>query len=263
MNNLRRYTSFTKAELDKKSGVYIIISIISNSAYIGESLTLYRRLNEHISNLLTNRHCNTHLQNSFNKYGITNFKFDIIEFCQNTKEQEHYWVNKFKEEKTFNSLFNIKPTDPIKTNLRSKEISEKIYLTKKKKAEERGYWFSKELIEKKLKTRKENAIINGFWHSEETKKHIGEKSLGRKVPKSLECREKISKHHIEKGIGGYNKRKVKQFDKEGNFIKEWNSITEATLTKKFSTTGIIDTCRKTKNRKTHKGFIWRYSNENM
>jgi group I intron endonuclease len=224
MNNLRKYTNFTKAELDKVSGVYLILNTVSNSAYIGESTNLYRRLNEHITSLLKNCHFNNHLQNSFNKHSITNFKFEILEFCSNTKEREHYYVTEFQNNNTFSTILNIKPTDPLSINLRSEETSKKIYLTKKKRAEERGYWLSKETIQKIFTTRSKNAKEKGYWHSEETKKNIGEKRKGKFKPIHLkkliikktkseyvlteQTRKKISICHKGKILSEETKKKI-------------------------------------------------------
>jgi len=251
MNNLRKYTNFTKAELYKKSGVYIIKNIVSNSAYIGESTNLYRRLNEHITNLLNNSHCNTHLQNSFNKYGIINFKFEILELCSNTKAKEHLYVTEFKNNATFSTIFNIKPTDPVAINLRNKETSKKIYITKKKKAEERGYWHSPESIAQRRTTRK------GYTHSEETRKKIGITSLNRKMPAKTEEFKKFMSVLAKKNkVGGRNKRKIIQLSKTDEYIRTWESISEASLYINSSTGAIGDVLA---NRtKTCKGYKWKY-----
>ena len=167
MNKIEQYTKFKKGELYGKSGVYAITNISNKKIYIGETTNLESRFIDHISRLLSKRHVNEHLQNSVNLYGISSFQFDILEFCDSidTKKKEHYWVTHLHAlDKT--KGYNIKPTDPNKINLRSKETSIKIYETKKKRAEERGYWYSKESIEARKVSRK------GYVHSEETKYKI-------------------------------------------------------------------------------------------
>jgi len=251
MNNLRKYTNFTKAELDKVSGVYLILNTVSNSAYIGESTNLYRRLNEHITSLLNNCHFNNHLQNSFNKYTIANFKFEILEFCSNTKEREHHHITEFQINNTFSTILNIKPTDPLLINLRSKETSEKIYLTKKKRAEERGYWHSEESINKRKATRK------GYRHSEDTKKAIGLKSLNRKLPaKSEEFKQFISLLNKTKKLGGRNKRRIVQMNMNNEHIKTWESILCAAEVLNTSQGGIGNVLAN--KQKTCKGYKWKY-----
>lgn len=64
-----------------ESGVYKIINIINNKFYIGSSFELTKRKRQHFSDLKFNRHTNTYLQNSFNKYGEENFKFEVLALC--------------------------------------------------------------------------------------------------------------------------------------------------------------------------------------
>lgn len=251
MNILEKHTIFKKGELYGKSGVYVITNVNNKKVYVGESTNLESRIIEHLRKLLSKRHVNEHLQNSVNLHGIDSFQFNILEFCDsiNTKKKEHYWATHLHAlDKT--KGYNIKPTDPNKINLRSKETSKKIYETKKKKAEERGYWHSKESIEARKITRK------GYTHSEETKNKIGKKSVGRKIPKSQQWKDNLSKIAKLNNWGGA-KKKVIQITKSGEFVKEWNSITEA-ANSGFSLTAIVEVCKNKPHRKTHKGYVWKY-----
>jgi len=89
----------------KVSGVYIIINIITNKYYIGSSTkSIYRRLQHHKASLIRGNHHNSHLQKAFNKYGVENFIFDILEehpsdIC---KYMEQYWINMLS---SANSIF--------------------------------------------------------------------------------------------------------------------------------------------------------------
>ncbi len=255
MNILEKYTKFKKGNLANKIGVYSITNRGDNTTYIGESKNLEVRFIEHLRRLSTNRHVNSHLQNAVNKYGIENFEFEVIELCnlEDTKIREHYWVDYLRESGT--TFYNIKPTDPIKTNLRSKETTLKIYQTKKRIAEKRGYWQSEEAIRNQKLSRK------GYTHSDETRKKIGIKSLGRKLPKSDKFKEFMSIIAKEKNFGGQNKRRVLQLTKGGSLIKEWPSISSIVKELGFSISSIIHVCRK--RRKTSRGFIWRYADENL
>jgi group I intron endonuclease len=72
------YTDYKK-ELGDMIGIYIIKCNANNKVYIGQSINLKHRLNEHKSNLLRGVHNNKHLQKAFNKYGKEEFTFDILE----------------------------------------------------------------------------------------------------------------------------------------------------------------------------------------
>lgn len=76
------------------SGIYCIHNIVNNKMYVGESIDVYRRWREHIQELRDGIHVNAHLQRSWDKYGADNFKFNIIEICEEADllEKEKYWI---------------------------------------------------------------------------------------------------------------------------------------------------------------------------
>ena len=86
----------------------------------------------------------------------------------------------------------------------------------------------------------------GKRHSDATKKAMSESRKG--------------KRHSEmtkKAIGKTNSKKVLQFTKSGEFIREWQSAKEAALTLGVARSGICNCC---KNRsKVSNGFIWKYA----
>lgn len=60
--------------------IYQIRNLINNKIYIGSTIRpLYKRKYEHFSELKASEHCNTYLQNSFNKYGKENFILEVLE----------------------------------------------------------------------------------------------------------------------------------------------------------------------------------------
>ncbi len=67
---------------------------------IGSSKDIKFRLSQHKSDLKKDRHFSTHLQNSYNKYGKSNFKFNEIMICEEKDllENEIYYI------KLFNSI---------------------------------------------------------------------------------------------------------------------------------------------------------------
>jgi hypothetical protein len=64
---------------------------------------------------------------------------------------------------------------------------------------------------------------------------------------------------IGKSNGFNGKKKVVQFSKEGGFIKEWESITDACLNINGTTTNISQVCRG--NRDTAYGYKWMYKED--
>lgn len=94
-----------------KSGIYEIINTVNNKRYIGSSKDVSRRLMQHLYCLRGNRHCNTYLQNSFNKYGEKLFKFLVIEYCSEGKMicLEIDYIEKYK---CFDLGFGFNIRDP-------------------------------------------------------------------------------------------------------------------------------------------------------
>jgi group I intron endonuclease len=93
-------------------GIYRILCLINGKGYIGQSHNLEKREESHFYKLRKNKHHNRHLQRAFDKYGIDNFKFEILEECtlQELNAKEKYWMN-FYDATSFDKGYNIRP-DP-------------------------------------------------------------------------------------------------------------------------------------------------------
>ena len=61
--------------------IYIIENILTGKAYIGQTVDYDKRKREHINALRGDRHDNRYLQNSWNKYGESAFRFAIVAEC--------------------------------------------------------------------------------------------------------------------------------------------------------------------------------------
>lgn len=107
MKNIRRNTSLV-------SGIYCIINLTNSKIYIGSSINIYKRLNEHLGLLRKNKHGTQHLQHSFNKYGEDMFYSIILEECAREilEYKEEYWIN------LLDADYNV-----IKTNLSRPALS--------------------------------------------------------------------------------------------------------------------------------------------
>jgi group I intron endonuclease len=67
---------------NKLCGVYKITCLVNNKIYIGSSIDIDYRWKQHLYYLKGKYHYNPYLQRSFNKYGVDNFKFEIIELTE-------------------------------------------------------------------------------------------------------------------------------------------------------------------------------------
>lgn len=73
-----KWSKLRKNQFEYPSGIYIIVNNINNKKYIGSTYFLKRRIKQHLYALNLNKHSNKKLQNSFNKYGISNFSIYLF-----------------------------------------------------------------------------------------------------------------------------------------------------------------------------------------
>ena len=80
------------------SGIYKILNKTNNKVYIGSSVNLKSREYKHFWMLNKNTHDNQFLQNSFNRDGLENFVFEVLENCDLDLliERENYYINNYK-----------------------------------------------------------------------------------------------------------------------------------------------------------------------
>ena len=79
-----------EGNLITNSGVYKITNLINNKFYVGSSINLKQRKHAHFYSLKLGKHKSPYLQNAFNKYGIENFVFEVIKYCEPVKI--HYYL---------------------------------------------------------------------------------------------------------------------------------------------------------------------------
>ncbi len=90
-------------------GIYKIENLVNGKIYIGSSSDLKNRWRQHLQSLVKGNHYNAYLQRSWNKYGMENFKFAIIEICElkSLIEREQNYIDLFD---ACRNGYNISPT---------------------------------------------------------------------------------------------------------------------------------------------------------
>ena len=85
------------------TGIYKITNLINNKIYIGQSIHIEKRWEDH-KYYSSKQH--TAIQSAFKKYGISNFSFEIIEECPKDKldEREIYWIEFYD---SYNNGYNL------------------------------------------------------------------------------------------------------------------------------------------------------------
>lgn len=89
-----------KSSIKDIYGVYRIVNNLNCKIYIGSSIHVNKRLDEHKNTLNNNCHHNRHLQRAWNKYGEENFSFEIVEILDSDvdilRQREQYWMDYYK-----------------------------------------------------------------------------------------------------------------------------------------------------------------------
>jgi group I intron endonuclease len=157
-------------------GIYLITNSINNKRYVGSSNNIELRWSRHRRDARNGKHSNPHLQAAISKYGIDNFKFELIEVVPDQGDLttiEQYYLDWIQPE------YNI---------------------SKDAVAFMRGHEFTAE------HRAKIGAAHRGMRHSEEAKAKM---SIGHKgwTP-SDETRERMSAAHKGKKLSDENKAKL-------------------------------------------------------
>lgn len=107
-------------------GIYKIVNTINDKIYVGSSIELDVRLNNHKYMLNSNSHYNTYLQNSVNKYGMDNFNFVIIEECDEKDliSRENHYISLYQSnDLTFG--YNLATVNEFRRNNYNDEVKVK------------------------------------------------------------------------------------------------------------------------------------------
>lgn len=181
---------------NKICGIYMIRNRINGKMYIGQSIDIHDRWDEHIYSLRGGYHINNHLQRAWNKYHENNFDFSIIEECSEDEldDKEIFWIAKY--DSYYNGYNQTKGGGGVRGYKHTDETKQKISEA----------------------TKGENAPWYGKRRSEETKAKIGEASKERWAnPKNHpmygknhteESKKKMSESHKGKTLTDEHKAKL-------------------------------------------------------
>ena len=192
-DDLEDITSFNSC------GIYKITNLVNNKAYIGLSYNIFNRFKKHLYSTT-----NKHLNNAFKKYGMNNFKFEILEVClkEKCKERERYWIAFYETNKTgYNKSTGGECTDGYQLN---EEIRDKISLKRKNKIA-----INKDNQMKYIHTNELDEYLKNGWElgmAEYVKKKIGRP--GRII--SASTRQKLSIAHKGKKLTEEHKKRLSE-----------------------------------------------------
>lgn len=204
------------------SGIYSIRNLVTGKVYVGQSKSCTIRWRGHLWSLKNDQHGNVHLQASFNRYGVENFQYEVLETCAEDArdERECYWMDyhksndlKFGYNLQYGGHLNKNHSDETKEKQRQaklgtiliEEHKRKIGLASKGNTHRLGKYPTEETRRKMSKSQKGKVI------SEENIRKLREANLGKKV--SAETRRKMSIVHKGKSLSEEHKRKISESEK--------------------------------------------------
>lgn len=235
---------------------------VTDKWYIGQTVNPEGRFNCHIDRAI-NKKDKTYFYNSIRKYGLENFVYCVLEenvLRENLNMREMDWIEYYDSfycgynmtaggnQTIFSEEFKRKISEshkgligeknPFHGKHHSEETRKKLSESHKGKP---GYWTNKHLSEEtKKKLSESHKGDHGYW----TNKHLPE-----------EIRKRISESH--KGKTSPNRKKVSQYDLNGNYIQTFNSLKEAQEKTNIAKSSICTVCKGL--RKQAGGFIWKYA----
>lgn len=218
-----------------KSGVYKITNIVNGKFYIGSSFDIKSRTKGHLNDLRADRHCNNHLQRSFNKHGEDRFIFETLVYCpvEELLILEQYLMDFYQPQ------YNIQKTagSPLGTKM-SEETKEKLRI-----------------------------LRTGSVQSQESREKNRQSNINRykQIPVLQSTRDKLrqssSKGGISKRKGGrpnlWQRKPIQQIDvNTREVINTFDSASEAAKFFGWGESSIGKAARGIQT--TSGGFIWRY-----
>lgn len=240
-------------------GIYCIENKVNNKKYIGLSHNIENRWKSHIRALNCNKHINSYLQSSWNKYGENSFDFYIIEQCADNviKERERYYIslyNTLNREYGYNQTSGGDGVKDLDFNCVEKiSISETLYpvVQLDKMGNLVGEYRNCRVAAKAIKAKTEN-IRNCC------NKRYGCKTIGGFI-----WMYKFDYEQNACDVNYYKPQKcgkpVNQYTIDGKFITMFRDAREAERQTGCSYKHISSVC--TGKRKTCGGYIWRFAND--
>lgn len=248
-------------------GIYKITNP-KGKIYIGQSIHINKRWDQYKYNITSQQ---TKLYNSLKKYGYENHIFEIIEECslEFLNEKEVYWkryylnlVNNKWSKVLFHDLYDLgggpkskETIKKMKTFQSNRTTEHKNKISKSKQKPILQYDLKGNFI-KEWPSSKHYALKNKLINPSAITSCLKKKSPSAYNSLWIYKTENNIPLSIPPIFYNYTTKPVLQYDLEGNFIKEWDSIDKASIFLNIKKQGI---CNNLKNRsKTSGGFIWKY-----
>lgn len=222
--------------------IYLVTNTVNGKQYVGQTTrTIVWRWRGHLS--CARRGSMLPLHCAIRKYGSQAFSVTIVQKCSTQVELDSAEVHWISELRTTKTGYNLAEGGVNSRILRGKNHPH----------------FGKHLTDEHRA--KLSIAHTGKTMSEAARQQMSRSQRGRKH--SAESRAKISLglmgrpcgETTRRKIGQRTSRSIRQLSPDGQFIKEWQSITEAASTLGYARTNLV---KALKCQKPYHGFMWMY-----
>lgn len=253
--------------IDKISGIYCIENKITNKKYIGKSVNIIKRWEDHKRLLNRNRHENTYLQHAWNKYGSENFDFYILEECDNSllNNKEKMYICKY-DTTNRNCGYN-RTLGGTGGNTICTYSDEQLELSKEKRSKILKEKLPKgENTHSALLTNQQvyeiiQMLLDGEYDDKIAEKYCVKTCVISNIRKHKTWKTFTDGIVFPNVIRRFHHRDdvIKQYDLNGNYICQYDSLVELKKELGVNTSLISQVCRGVRN--TAYGYIFRFNND--
>jgi group I intron endonuclease len=195
----------------RNTGVYVIRNLVNGKVYVGSAALHFDvRKGYHLPRLRKGTHENTYLQRAWNKYGESNFQFEVLETCSPDRclVREQHWMD-FYGSYDRRYGYNI---CPVAGSVRGTKWSD----------ERRRKGFSVE-TRRKIGDAKRGVKLSTESIAKRTAKLTG-------LKRSAETKERLRLSAIKRGISPETRRKMEETKRRNRSARKQEKVNQTAAT---------------------------------
>lgn len=213
--------------IERRTGIYKITNLTNNKVYIGQTTNFHQRKLDHFKKTAVNQRP-INLHRDMKKVGVDKFSMTLLEECsvEGLDNREKYWTDRYSKD---HEMYNIVSGNPS-------------YSSHNKKIQSKKF----------TKMNKEN------WKNPEYRKMMSQKSSERQKKRLEDPKYLAEKSAQLKKYTDSIKKRVAQYDMNGNLIKIYSGVRVAERATGIKSRNISMVANHQKYRKSAGGYRWEF-----